>query len=158
MKKFKFEIQAKLSDGTDIVFDGEFMVGTPVFVIDADGNKIPAPDAEHELEGGQKFKTEGGVITEIMVEEIPSEEVIVEELKEDKPEMKFVSDEEFLALVQTVQELQAKMDEVYAMKEGFELSKEQKLAEIELEKTNKKIEVKESKFDSMYRKIEMFKK
>lgn len=47
---------------------GEFTVGTEIFVITADGN-VPAPDGEHELEGGIKIETEGGVITSIEREE-----------------------------------------------------------------------------------------
>lgn len=164
MKNFKFELQAKLSDGTDIIFDGDFQVGTAVYVLDADGNKLAAPDGEHELEGGQKFKTENGILTEIVEEapaETPSENPTTEETLEETPatvEVKMVSDEEFQALVQVVAELKAKMDELMMMKESFELAKEQKLAEIDSTNDNQSVELKESKADQMFRKIEMLRK
>lgn len=162
MKNFKFEIQAKLADGTDVIFDGDFIVGTAVYVLDADGNKVPAPDAEHELEGGQKFTTVGGVITEIAAEQpastdMPSTDTVVEvEQEEVVQEVKMVSDVEFQALVQEVADLKTKLESLMMMKENFELLKEQKLASIELQA--EVVDNKVSKTDEIYRKIEMFRK
>jgi hypothetical protein len=62
--------EIKTADGElTLTYEGEeFTVGTEIFVITADGN-VPAPDGEHELEGGIKIETEGGVITSIEREE-----------------------------------------------------------------------------------------
>lgn len=72
MKKFKFELLAKLNDGTPIVFDGDFLVGTAVFTIDAEGQKQPAPDGELTLEDGSKFTVKGGLIESIPAEAEPA--------------------------------------------------------------------------------------
>ena len=45
---------AKLVDGTEVTNDveAEFEVGQELFVIDAEGNKVAAPEGEHALESG----------------------------------------------------------------------------------------------------------
>jgi hypothetical protein len=147
MKKFKFEIMAKLADGTDVIFDGEFIVGTPVFILDSEGAKIAATDDVHELEGGQKFKTEGGVISEIMVEEVVEEtptEVATEEVVEETPVVEVAED--VSELESKVADLEKKIEDIAVMIEEFNqtfaLKKEQKMAEITEGKTEKKEEKK----------------
>lgn len=49
--------ETTLKDGTKIVIEGDM-----VSVVDKDGAKTPAPDAEHELADGTKVKTVGGKI------------------------------------------------------------------------------------------------
>lgn len=168
MKNFKFELQAKLSDGSDVIFDGDFVIGTATYILDAEGNKTPATDGEHELEGGQKFTTKDGMIESIATEDIPAEEAIEATVQaeetpvqlEETPapaateEVKLVSDADFQVLVQQVVELKAQLD---SLVQTFELQKEQKLAEIELGSTTPIVELKESKSDMLFRKIEMFK-
>lgn len=58
--------EIKTADGElTLTYTGdEFTVGTEIFVKTDDGN-VPAPDGEHELQGGIKIETEGGVITSI---------------------------------------------------------------------------------------------
>ena len=65
---------ATLVDGTIVEWEGELAVGTAIFVQTGEG-LIPAPDADHEVEGGLLVTTEGGVVTEIVE---PTEEVEVE--------------------------------------------------------------------------------
>ena len=85
-ERSKFE-SALLKDGTQIVWEGELSVGTPIMVVTAEG-EIPAPDATHELEDGTLVTTQSGAVTEIvnptLVEE-PMEDVseVVEEVVSD---------------------------------------------------------------------------
>jgi len=74
--------EATLKDGVKIVSpDEEFVVGSEVFVLGEEGEQIPAPDAEHELEDGTIVVTVEGKITEIRPVEV---EVEVEAGKEEK--------------------------------------------------------------------------
>ena len=158
MKTFKFEIVAKLANGSDVIFEGDFLIGTPVFVLDEQGNKVSAPDAEHELEGGQKFKTEGGVITEIMVEETVTEEVVEETVLEEEIVEEVIEDEtpavdaisaKIAELEQKIAELDAKIAQ---FNETFELKKEQKMASMEFEKE----ETVEVKSNDIYSTLHIF--
>lgn len=56
---------ALLKDGTEIRYDGELAVGTPIMVVTAEG-ELPAPDATHELEDGTLVTTQSGEVTEIV--------------------------------------------------------------------------------------------
>jgi len=48
-----------LENGTKVHVKGE-----EVFVVDEDGNEMPAPDGEHTLEDGETITTEDGKIVE----------------------------------------------------------------------------------------------
>ena len=82
-------MENKLKDGTAImVRPGELAIGNQLFVIDAEGNEIPAPAGEHELATGEILViSEEGRISEIklpeevVAEEVVAEEVIVDEVK-----------------------------------------------------------------------------
>lgn len=94
MKKYKLELTGKLVDGTPIVVEADTLAeNAPVFVIDAEGNKVPAPDGEHQLEGGPTIVTVDGKITEI--KEVEEPEVSIE--VETKEEVKMAIDVEALA-------------------------------------------------------------
>ena len=55
-------VDAKLVDGTVLKIDGDAIAeGSKVVVVTPDA-EIPAPDGEHELEGGDKIQTKDGVI------------------------------------------------------------------------------------------------
>jgi hypothetical protein len=56
---------ALLKDGTEIRWNGELAVGTPITVVTAEG-ELPAPDATHELEDGTLVTTQNGAVTEIV--------------------------------------------------------------------------------------------
>lgn len=62
--------EATLLDGTVIQYDGELAVGTPVFVMDADMNAIPASEGTYDLagdmEGVQIVVDADGIITEVI--------------------------------------------------------------------------------------------
>lgn len=134
MKKFKFEIVAKLADGTEVIFNSDFIIGTEVFVLDEAGNKIVAPDGEHELEDGTKFKTEAGMITEITekVEEVAPEVEVTVEAEKEEVKTKMITEDEFASLMATIDELKSKIESLKAFEESFELVKEQTLAEIKM--------------------------
>jgi len=75
----KFE-DAKLVDGTIVRYES-LEIGAALSVVGEDGEVVPAPDGEHELESGDIVRTEGGLIVEIM-----SPEPVEEEAEEDKEE------------------------------------------------------------------------
>jgi len=57
---------AILADGTEVYSpDAEFAVGSELFIMDMDGNPVPAPDGEHTTAEGKMIVVAGGVITEI---------------------------------------------------------------------------------------------
>ena len=72
-------MEATLEDGTLVNIEPALEIGAAVVVIDAEGNPMAAPDAEHTLAGGDKIVTVEGVITEI----IPMEEEA--EVEEELP-------------------------------------------------------------------------
>ena len=59
-----------LADGVTEI-KGNIATGEAVMIVGADGVESPAPDGEHELQDGTKFKVSGGVITEIEAKEEP---------------------------------------------------------------------------------------
>jgi len=107
-KEVKLE-KAVLKDGTPVEIEGK-----AIFVLTEDGERLPAPVANHELENGDVVVVEEeGVVKEII--KADSEE---EDLKEDK--MEFASKED-------MQNLKKEMDELRGMIEGKdkeEMSKE----------------------------------
>jgi hypothetical protein len=76
----KFE-DAKLVDGTIVRYES-LEIGAALSVVGEDGEIVPAPDGEHELESGDIVRTEGGVIVDIM-----SPEPVAEEAEEVEEEM-----------------------------------------------------------------------
>jgi hypothetical protein len=72
IEEAKFET-ATLTDGTVIEWEGDLMVGTPIFVVD-DENRVPAPAGNHTLEDGRTITVdENGMITEIIEVEVREE-------------------------------------------------------------------------------------
>lgn len=60
---------AKLSDGIVIEYE-KLEPGFPVFIVDAEGNKVPAPAGEHVLEDGTTIELdEAGLIMEVSAAE-----------------------------------------------------------------------------------------
>lgn len=73
-KKLKFA-EAKLKDGTMISYEGDTpATGQNVYVVDATGAEVPAPDGQHELEDGTIISTEKGVIIDVKAAEATSED------------------------------------------------------------------------------------
>ena len=77
-----------LKDGVTVLEAESFEAGVPVMIVAENGDKVPAPIGEHELEDGRILViTEEGIIAEIkdaMVEEVPVEDAPVEMTSEDQ--------------------------------------------------------------------------
>ena len=74
--------EATLADGTTkIYYEGDLAVGTKIYLLDAEGNEIPAPEGSHTLEDGTNvvLGTEGEVLE---IAEASRDEMI-EEVKVD---------------------------------------------------------------------------
>ena len=103
----KFE-QAKLEDGTIVMWDGELSTGTALFVVAEDGTQMPAPDAEHKLEDGTIVSTVGGLVVTVT----PAESEVEVEVEDKKEEM--ASELEMLVekLAEKLAALEAKIEEM----------------------------------------------
>ena len=77
-----------LKDGVTVLEAESFDAGVPVFIVAENGDKVPAPIGEHELEDGRVLViTEEGMIAEIkdaMVEEVEVEEAPIEMTSENQ--------------------------------------------------------------------------
>lgn len=111
--KLKFEMLTKLSDGTEVVLDGEFAVGTAVFTLNENGEKVAVLDETYELDGGFIFTTVDGKISEIAEEkptEAPVEEVKVEVEVTPMDEMKASFEMKFAELEAKFKGLEDKLE------------------------------------------------
>jgi hypothetical protein len=110
---------AILADGTEVYSpDAEFKVGSELFVMDAEGNPMPAPDGEHTTAEGKVIVVSGGVIAEIKepMEEEPKVEIEIE--KEEQAAFDGVSREEFESTINSLMEaFEAKIASLNAEKE-----------------------------------------
>ena len=124
-------------DGVVMQYEGDLVEGSAVFVLDAEGNQIPAPEGQYqvELEGIKIVNVDvNGVVTAI-------EDVAVEEepMSEEEPVNEMMSKQEFDAIIQQViTDTDARMTALEA-----------KFAEL--------LEVKESKFKDERKKVELSK-
>jgi hypothetical protein len=75
-------VDAKLVDGTIIRYES-LEIGAALSVVGEDGEIVPAPDGQHELESGEVVRTEEGVIVEVLE---PEAEEVEEEAEEEKEE------------------------------------------------------------------------
>jgi regulator of replication initiation timing len=102
-------IDAKLIDGTIVRYE-KLEVGMPLMVIDEAGNELPAPNGEHELEGGIMVKVEDGIIIEVATkeEEMPEEEM---PLEQPMAAIETITKEEFETLKAEVADLKTKFEE-----------------------------------------------
>lgn len=105
---------AILKDGTEVSSPDEMIaVGSPLFVMDAEGNEIPAPDGKHETAEGKYIVTVGGVVTEILEPEMESE--VVEE--EQAAAFDGVSKEEFEATISAlIEQFESRINSLTAEK------------------------------------------
>ena len=124
-------------DGVVMQYEGDLVEGSAVFVLDADGNQIPAPEGQYqvELEGIKIVNVDvNGVVTAI-------EDVAVQEepMSEEEPVNEMMSKQEFDAIIQ----------QVITDTDSRITALEAKFAEL--------LEVKESKFKDERKKVEMSK-
>jgi len=124
-------------DGVVMQYEGDLVEGSAVFVLDADGNQIPAPEGQYqiELEGIKIVNVDvNGVVTAI-------EDVAVQEepMSTEEPVNEMMSKQEFDAIIQ----------QVITDTDSRITALEAKFAEL--------LEVKESKFKDERKKVEMSK-
>ena len=106
----KFE-QAKLEDGTIVMWEGELATGTALFVVDEQGTQMPAPDGEHKLEDGTIVSTAGGLVVTITPADAEGEEEVE---VEDKKTEDMAGELEMLVekLAEKLAALEAKIEEM----------------------------------------------
>ncbi len=124
-------------DGVVMQYEGDLVEGSAVFFLDAEGNQIPAPEGQYqiELEGIKIVYVDvNGIVTAI-------EDVAVEEepMSADEPVNEMMSKQEFDAIIQ----------QVITDTDSRITALEAKFAEL--------LEVKESKFKDERKKVEMSK-
>lgn len=123
-------------DGVVMQYEGDLVEGSAVFVLDAEGNQIPAPEGQYqvELEGIKIVNVDvNGVVTAI-------EDVAVqEEPMSEEPVNEMMSKQEFDAIIQ----------QVITDTDVRIAALESKFAEL--------LEVKESKFKDERKKVELSK-
>ena len=121
IKKEEQMAMAILADGTEVYSpDAEFKVGSELFIMDAEGNPVPAPDGEHTTAEGKVIVVSGGVIAEIKEpsEEEPKVEIEIEE--EKQAAFDGVSREEFESTINSlVEAFEAKIASLNAEKENL---------------------------------------
>lgn len=138
-------IDAKLKDGTVIKVEGDSLgEGAKVVVVTPDA-EIPAPDGVHELEDGTKVETKDGIIArveEIVAEEKPAEEELVDGEGEPMPEGEVkapVEPEDKDEMVAMLKDFIKKMSEKLASVETKLSSVENEFAAFKKEPSAKKI-------------------
>jgi flagellar basal body rod protein FlgG len=146
IKKEQQMAMAILADGTEVYSpDAEFKVGSELFVMDADGNPVPAPDGEHTTAEGKVIVVSGGVIAEIKepMEEEPKVEIEIEE--EKQAAFDGVSREEFESTINSlVEAFEAKIASLNAEKENLSATIEKMSKQPAVDSVKKSVAVAQS--------------
>jgi hypothetical protein len=112
---------AVLADGTEVYSpDAEFGIGSELFVMDAEGNPMPAPEGEHETAEGKILVVTEGKISEIKDKpmEEPSVEIEIEEVEQSS--FDGVSREEFENTInKLIEGFEAKINSLNAEKQNL---------------------------------------
>lgn len=139
--------QAKLADGTVIMWEGELGTGTALFVIDEAGTQQAAPDGEHTLEDGTIVTTAGGLVVTITPKEQEEEEVEIEveaAKEEKKDEMAGEMEMMLEKLAEKVAALETKIEEMGKKEAMSSEEVEAKVSEVKNELENKFAAIKET--------------
>ena len=100
IKQLKLKLAKMLSKFAEVttdkgvlICDGEMVIGKEVFLVDADGEYVSAPDGDY-IDGETTYKVTDGVISEIVIPEVeePEEETEVVET-EVEPEVEPIEPE-----------------------------------------------------------------
>lgn len=117
-KYFDMDITATDSEGKEVSLmiesDTEDLTGKPCFIVDAEGNQVPAPDGEYKDAEGKTIKVAEGKVLEVVAK------------TEDEP----VDDVE--ALKAEIAQLKAEKETLNASVQASETEKEAIKAEVEL--------------------------
>jgi len=82
---YKFQANARLKDGTELVIEGDLTEGVAVYVVTDEG-PISLPDGSYELEDGKLLTVMDGLITDVSEAPVEDEEAPVVEEAEADPE------------------------------------------------------------------------
>ena len=137
--------EVKTIDGIVLQYDGELAEGTPLFVLDEEGNQIPAPEGEYQVEYEDQLWVVSIDVNGVLVklEAVNLEE---EPMSEEEPVNEMMSKQEFDAIIQQVitdtdariTALEAKFAEMLEVKES-KFKDERKKVELSKELTVKEI-------------------
>jgi len=130
--------EVKTIDGIVLQYDGELAEGTPLFVLDEEGNQIPAPEGEYQVEYEDQLWVVSIDVNGILVK-LEAVNVEEEPMSEEEPVNEMMSKQEFDAIIQ----------QVITDTDARITALEAKFAEM--------LEVKESKFKDERKKVEMSK-
>lgn len=139
--------QAKLADGTVVVWEGELGTGTALFVIDEAGTQQAAPDGEHTLEDGTIVTTAGGLVVTVTPKEQEEEEVEIEveaAKEEKKDEMAGEMEMMLEKLAEKVAALETKIEEMGKKDAMSSEEIEAKVSEVKNDLENKFAAIKET--------------
>jgi len=110
-------VEGKLVDGTMVSYD---LDTSEIYVIGEDGEKVPAPVGEHQLESGEiVIVTEAGKIAEVKKGEAPKVEIEIEASSDDKDEEP-KKDEAMAKFEEAMGYLEKKVEELTAKVKAME--------------------------------------
>jgi len=110
-------VEGKLVDGTMVSYDLET---SEIYVIGEDGEKVPAPVGQHQLESGEiVIVTEAGKIAEVKKGEAPSVEIEIEASSDEKEEEP-KKDEAMAKFEEVLGGLEKKVEELTAKVKAME--------------------------------------
>ena len=130
--------EVKTIDGIVLQYDGELAEGTPLFVLDEEGNQIPAPEGDYQVEYEDQLWVVSIDVNGVLVK-LEAVNVEEEPMSEEEPVNEMMSKQEFDAIIQ----------QVITDTDARITALESKFAEL--------LEVKESKFKDERKKVELSK-
>ena len=130
--------EVKTIDGIVLQYDGELAEGKHLFVLDEEGNQIPAPEGEYQVEYEDQLWVVSVDVNGVLVK-LEAVNVEEEPMSADEPVNEMMSKQEFDAIIQ----------QVITDTDSRITALEAKFAEL--------LEVKESKFKDERKKVEMSK-
>ena len=137
--------EVKTIDGIVLQYEGELAEGTPLFVLDEEGNQIPAPEGEYQVEYEDQLWVVSIDVNGVLVK-LEAVNVEEEPMSEEEPVNEMMSKQEFDAIIQQVitdtdariTALEAKFSEMLEVKES-KFKDERKKVELSKELTVKEI-------------------
>jgi len=130
--------EVKTIDGIVLQYDGELAEDALLFVLDEEGNQIPAPEGEYQVEYEDQLWVVSIDVNGVLVK-LEAVNVEEEPMSEEEPVNEMMSKQEFDAIIQ----------QVITDTDSRITALEAKFAEL--------LEVKESKFKDERKKVEMSK-
>lgn len=157
---------ATLKDGVKVYWDGDFGMGTAIFVDEA--LTQPAPDADHVLEDGTIVTTKDGKVVEIQVSSIKEDtedlaeapaEVPVESKSLTAEEVSGMIDARFAELMDEISKMKGMIDKKEEEMSQYKKEVEEKFSVTPAAQSIKKPEVKiDNKFSQVEARIREFAK